>query len=71
MSERMIPLTTSVIQLWACFVLNGGWSDSWKRGVIQVTGGREPASMSRIRSSTGQMCSSQTCSSWKMSRIDE
>ncbi len=52
----------SVTQLCACFVLNGGWSESWNRGVTHVTEGKEPASMSRRRSSTGQMCSSQNSS---------
>src|SRR5687767_6664063 len=39
MGLSMIPLTMSVTQFMACLVLNGGWSDSWNRGVIQVTEG--------------------------------
>ena len=61
----------SVTQLCACRVLNGGWSESWNRGVIHVTGGSASASMSRMMSSTGQMCRSHSSSSWKMSSIDE
>ena len=34
-----MPFTMSVTQLCACFVLNGGWSESWNRGVIHVTDG--------------------------------
>ena len=44
-----MAFTMSVTQLCACFVLNGGWSESWNRGVTHVTGGRAFASMSRMQ----------------------
>ena len=57
MSERITLFTIFVTQLCAWPVENGGWSESWKRGVTQVTGGRAFASMSSRIVSTERMCS--------------
>ena len=59
--------TMSVTQLCAHAELYGGWSDSWNRGVTQLTEGSVPAWMSFTIRSTGRMCAFQYPVSWKTS----
>jgi hypothetical protein len=47
-SLLITAFTMSVTQFWAKHVENGGWSDSSKRGVTQVTAGSLLASMSAM-----------------------
>ncbi len=68
-SLRISAFTTSITQLCVNDEDDGGWSDSWKCGTAQVTGGRSPASMSRARSSMLCCACSFHRSVWKTSSI--
>ena len=64
----MMAFTTRVVQFWPQQKLYSGCSESSKRGVTQVTGGRRPSRTSCTNPSTGKMCDCHNCVSWRMWR---
>ena len=64
----MIAFTTSVVQFCPWQNEYSGCSESSKRGVTHVTGGRRPSAMSSSSPSTGNMCDRQVASSSRMCR---